>query len=98
MAEQSTDNQNNRKNLREIIKDGETPIYYINWFTIGYSPTEVHIILNEHGKTKCIIQLPFSAAKSAILGLTQILKSYEERTNSQVKSLEEIQNILGQKK
>ncbi len=81
-------------NISEVIKEGNVPTFYINGFTIGYSATEAHMILSEHGKIQCVIQLPFPITKSLIAALSTGVSNFEEKTGIKISSLEEIQATL----
>jgi hypothetical protein len=81
------------KQIPELLNDGITD-YYVNGFTAGYSATEVHLILNEHGKDLCLVQLSFPTAKSLLNVINKILKSYEEKTQTIIPTLDELQSKI----
>lgn len=70
------------------------PAVYVNGFTVGFTLSEINVIMLLNDQPFQLVNMSFSTAKTLMEYLKNSLDNYEAKTHQKVLSMEEVREFL----
>ncbi len=78
------------EDVNALVKNPAIIKIYSNGLQCGFTLTEAHIVFKEHNAPLAVVNIPLPMVKLLHVQLGKLISTYEKITNSQIKTLEEL--------